>query len=377
MRILFWSDTLWPVIGGVEVLAANLVPSLQARGYELALITRSDVTDPPTPEYEEYLGMPVYRLPFQDAIDSRDAAQMMAMRRRVARLKQSFSHDLVHVFHPGLGQVFHLMTQPCPGPPSLVSLHQPFRKEQLTRETSRGQLLRRANWIVTCSQSVLAEMCCLMPEIAASTSVIPNSLPLPSLAPTPLPLGPPRLLCAGRVVPQKAFDVALRAFARLVGRYPEARLTIAGDGASRPELIRLADRLGISSVVDFPGWVAPPDTPGLMSRSTLIVMPSRREPFGLVALQAAQMARPIVATRVDGLLEVVIDQETGLLVEPENVEALAFAIAYLLDHPDVAARFGQAARRRVEHALGWEQYVDAYEAVYRRLVETGQRAAAH
>jgi len=236
--------------------------------------------------------------------------------------------------------------------------------------SARGRLLRAADWVTGCSHSVLAHTRAQLPQIASRSCVIHNSLQPPALEPAPLPFDPPRLLCLGRVLHQKGFDLALRAFAGLAGAFPGARLIVAGDGEARPALERLAAELGIASAVDMLGWVAPEAVPAWINRCTLVVMPSRIEPFGLVALQAAQMARPIVATRVDGLPEVVAHDESGLLVESDDVDALTAAIRSLLADPRRAAAMGDAARRRVQEAFGWERFVDAYEDVY-RLVSRG------
>jgi len=106
-----------------------------------------------------------------------------------------------------------------------------------------------------------------------------------------------------------------------------------------------------------------------MNTSTVVVMPSRRGAFGLVALQAALMARPIVATRVGGLPEVVVHQHTGLLVEKEDSRALAEAIARLLEQPESAIRIGQTARQRAQKLFGWNRCVDAYAALCRKLTQ--------
>lgn len=96
-------------------------------------------------------------------------------------------------------------------------------------------------------------------------------------------------------------------------------------------------------------------------------MPSRREGFGLVALEAALMARPIVATRVGGLPEVVAHNETGLLVEPDDSKALAEAISALIIDRNMAAQMGQAGRRWARKMFCWERCVDAYAALYGEL----------
>ena len=83
------------------------------------------------------------------------------------------------------------------------------------------------------------------------------------------------------------------------------------------------------------------------------------------------MARPIVATSVGGLPEVVVHGETGLLVERENPQALAEATAGLLEQPETARQLGAAGRRRAQEVLSWERHVTSYDALYRRLIGSG------
>lgn len=91
-----------------------------------------------------------------------------------------------------------------------------------------------------------------------------------------------------------------------------------------------------------------------MNETTVVVMPSRwEEAFGLVAVEAALMERPVVATRVGGLPEVVVDGETGILVEKENSAGLASAIACLLEQPETVVKMGKAGRQRAEALFGF------------------------
>src|SRR5262249_26205653 len=157
--------------------------------------------------------------------------------------------------------------------------------------------------------------------------------------------------------PEKGFDIALTAFASLVRRFPRAHLIIAGDGEERSKLEHQIRRLGLATRVELTGAIAPDEVPALLNTVTAVLIPSRQEPFGLVALEAALMARPVVATRVGGLPEVVRHEQTGLLVKPEDPGALAAALAHLLDHPDTASRMGQAARRRAQEVFSLERCV--------------------
>jgi glycogen synthase len=93
-----------------------------------------------------------------------------------------------------------------------------------------------------------------------------------------------------------------------------------------------------------------------------------------VALEAGIMARPVVASRVGGIPEIVVEQETGLLVDPGDWRVLADRIEFLLAHPKAAIQFGEAARRRIQTVFSFERYIDAYDALYARLI-TGDSTA--
>ncbi|MCO6452451.1 MAG: glycosyltransferase family 4 protein, partial [Caldilineales bacterium] len=130
----------------------------------------------------------------------------------------------------------------------------------------------------------------------------------------------------------------------------------------------LARSLGIADAVEFLGWAAPEQIPDLINRSTLVLAPSRwEEPFGLVALEAAQMGRPVIATNVGGLPEIVLHGETGLLVERDDIPGMAAAISELLGQPDRCGAMGGRARLRAAADFGITRMVDAYDSVYRRM----------
>jgi glycogen(starch) synthase len=203
--------------------------------------------------------------------------------------------------------------------------------------------------------------------------VIHNGVKEPSVAPTVLPFAPARLLCLGRLTYQKGFDIALAALSLLKSHFANVRLMIAGDGVARRQLEQQIDELELSGQVEFLGWVTPDKIPALINSSTVVLMPSRFEGLPLVALQAALAARPIVATRVGGIPEVVVHQETGLLVESENASALAAAAAFLLANPEIAVRMGYAGRRRAQEVFSWEKCVGSYEDLYRQLTRQDVR----
>jgi glycogen synthase len=357
-RILFWTDTFWPNMGGVEVLAAEFLPALQ-RGYEFVVIVPQ--SGPDRPQEDKYRGIPVYRFPFSIAMTSID--ELVRVRERVIRLKRTFRPHLIHINAVGSANFFHHLTTNAHAAPLLVTLHGAWtdQADSLVERT-----LRAADWVVGCSAAILDKGRGLAAEIASRSSVIHNGLEVPALAPTPLPFEAPRLLCIGRLHAKKGIDVALTAFESVVESFPKTRLIIAGDGPARAELERQSISKGLNRVVDFLGWVAPRDVPNLINSCTVVLMPSRAESLPLVALQAALIARPVVGTRVGGLPEVVTREQTGLLVEPENSAALAEATTSLLALPDIATQMGQAARLRAQTEFNWDRHVQAYDTLYAR-----------
>ncbi len=369
-RILIWTGLYPPNIGGMEVLVQQLVRALVRRGHRMIVIAAIQFLDLPEISEDGDNGVPIYRFRFAEALETRDLAAILAIRRKIAALKCAFQPDVIHLHSGELGLFFHQQTQavcPCP---TLLTVHASaiFDRDPYSMI---GRTLREAAWITAVSQAMLEDVLKVAPEVAARASVVLNGLEMPTIPMTAPNSDPPTLLCAGRVVEDKGFDVALDAFAQIHTRLPSARLVVAGDGPKLPALKAQAARLGISEAVSFLGWVDPALIPGLISQSSLVLMPSRwREPFGLVALQAAQMGRAIVAARVGGIPEIVVDGVTGLLVEPEDSAALAQAALTLLGDPDWAARMGRAAHARAEAHFSLERMVDEYERLYWQLTDT-------
>jgi glycogen(starch) synthase len=365
MRVLLWSELFWPYLGGVEILAARFTRAMQARGHELAVITSHAELE--LPDEDERAGTRVWRLPFRAALDGRDFGQLRLARRRAMEIARTFDADVIHLYALGSSAVFVPQARGDPPRPLVLTLHGEILRESAGGpDTVLEKILRTASWTVGVSTAVLQQAHRLAPEIAARSSVVHSALDMPALLPAPLPRAAPRLLALGRLVPDKGFDLAVAAFAELLSRFPRARLLVAGDGPLRHSLARQSMDLGVSGAVDFLGWVDPERVPGLLNQATIVVMPSRREGLPLVAIQAAQMARPVVGSRVGGLVEAVVHEETGLLVAPDDQRSLVDALAALLTQPELADRLGRAARARAQEIFGWSRHLDAYEAVYTR-----------
>lgn len=175
----------------------------------------------------------------------------------------------------------------------------------------------------------------------------------------PRPPGPVRLLLVGRLVHQKAVDVMLQALATLD---PAERpcLTVVGDGPERAGLEALSAKLGLTGAVTFAGWVARDRLADTYRAHDALVSPSRFEGMSLVLQEAMACGLPVVATRIPGSEEVVIDGETGLLVDVEDVAGLAAAAARFAREPELIDRWGDAGRRLAETRYTWRRVAETY-----------------
>ena len=179
--------------------------------------------------------------------------------------------------------------------------------------------------------------------------------------------GPPRLLCIGRLIPIKGHVVLLRALAQARLEVPDVELAIAGRGPLEPALRALAKELGLEEAVRFLGHVVPVQR--AIEASGIVVVPSLGEGFGMVALEAMERARPVIAAAIGGLADIVRDGETGLLLPPAEVEPLARAIVELARDPERAARMGRAGRERALVHFLEARATDRTEILYRAFLD--------
>lgn len=366
LRVMFWTELFWPHIGGAEVWSACLMDALRKRGHELIVVTRQD--SPGWPAEAVHRGIAVHRFPFWRALAGGESNLLLRLHRAITALKRAFEPELVHLHSSGPSLFFHEQTKGVGDAPVLASVHGPLK--QTGHGTLPRKVLGSADWVVANSLAMLCEVRSVAPEITNRSSCIYYGLSDDRPVAGPPPLRPRRLLCLGRLVNEKGFDLMLDVLPVILRRFPDLRLIVAGDGPARAQLERLAVKLGIAGAVRFVGAVPPRRVPALMCQATLVVMPSRwLEAFGLVALEAGWMGRPVVAARVGGIPEIVVHGQTGLLFEKEDRRGLSEAIEFLLNHPERIVAMGGAARSRVEERFTLARSVDAYEALYRRLTQ--------
>ena len=174
------------------------------------------------------------------------------------------------------------------------------------------------------------------------------------------------LLAVASLHERKGLDVLLEALTHLAGRGRSPELWIAGSGPHRGALEAQAARQGLADRVHFLGQRD--DVVDLLCACDVFVLPSRREGLGVAALEAMALGRPVVASRVGGLAESVQHEYTGLLVPPEDSEALAGALERLLGDPALARRLGAAGPEHIRDRYDADAMVAGYERIYGEIL---------
>jgi glycosyltransferase involved in cell wall biosynthesis len=178
---------------------------------------------------------------------------------------------------------------------------------------------------------------------------------------------PLKLLCVSRLIPRKGISDLLEALAR--SEDLDYVLKVAGEGPSDAALVRLAAELGIADRVQFIGYKSAQELNHYYVEADAFVLPTRSDAFANVILEAMAAGLPVIATRVGGVGEAVLDGETGILVEPRRPDQLATAIALLANDRDLARRYGLAGQARVRRHFTWSEIADRYVEAYSQACE--------
>ncbi len=206
---------------------------------------------------------------------------------------------------------------------------------------------------------------------AGRVVVVYNGIEAGPLQDLPLPSGSPRLGILARLHRNKGLDVALQAMPRILEVWPQARLEIFGEGPERGRLERMRAERGLAECVSLPGMVE--DVSGVLAGLDLVLLPSRIEGMGNALMEAMAAGRPVVATRVGGVPELVVHGRTGLVVEPDDPEALARAVLRLLGDRNLRVQMGQAGRQRILQDFTPQAMAGAMERLYLEVLAEKSR----
>jgi glycosyltransferase involved in cell wall biosynthesis len=286
------------------------------------------------------------------------------------RLIRAGAYDIVHLHTKRAHALSLWLPRGEPVPKFLVTR----RMDYPERRTAYTDYLynRRVDGVVAISQSI-AKLLIAAGVDEQKIRVIPDGIDPGPFADVP---GVPRpsqctesitvIGSVGILEERKGHICLLKAAARLKAKGLRLRYRIAGAGSLRQQLERQAASLGLNDDVEFLGFVH--DTPAFLAAIDLFVMPSLFEGLGVAALEAMAAGKPVIASRVGGLAESVVDDVTGLLVRPGDDAQLAAAIEKLHRDPARAAALGRDGRERVQRQFSLERMALGNEAYYYELL---------
>ncbi|MFH1679850.1 MAG: glycosyltransferase [Candidatus Eisenbacteria bacterium] len=347
--------------GGAERITLALASSFAAAGAEVACL----VSPGAGPFREELARIGIEAVPFPET-DS--LARALACSRAVRRFRPDILH--IHRTWPLSDRYASPAAKRGGAGKVIATEHVRWEACGLRDRTAKRILARFDDRIVAVSGAVRESLLRYWKIDPGRVVVIRNGIRADAFRPggakdgeDPFPRWARlRIGTVGRLEKQKGIDVLLEAFARLRKERPEAALVVVGDGSLRGELEERARLLGLGDAVRFAGSV--PDAGVVLSRLDLFVLASRWEGLPLTLLEAMAAGVPVVATSVDGTVEAVRQGTDGLLVPPEDPEALHRAIAAALSEPGASRERAESARRRVVEEFSIERMVNDYRRVY-------------
>lgn len=377
-----------PSVGGVEELTRHLALSLVAAGDDVEVWTGNpDDHDPETVEVLD--GLVVRRLPMPLPATNwpslgHAAATGPRTLRALRRAVRSFRPDVLHVQCFGPNGAYATALSRVTGVPLVITLQGEtlmddadiFEESRVLRAALRAGL-RQAAAVTACSAFTLDDAVQRFGLPAGRGVVIPNGVALDAVS-VPVgasgapdgaagPLGrlgaTPYVLALGRVVDKKGFDLLLAGYAAMDPTDRTADLVIGGTGPALERLEAQAEESGIGDRVHFVGRLSREQVASAMAGAAVFVMPSRLEPFGIVALEGWRAGTAVIATSRGGAPEFVRDGEDGLLVDPFDTVAVARALGTLLSDGAVRRSIAAAGHERVAE-FAWPVIADRYRGLY-------------
>jgi glycosyltransferase involved in cell wall biosynthesis len=338
-------------ISGSERHLLTLLPTLGQQGIEPVFVGLDDPASDAEPFYRA-LGVERVRIRCPRDLDP---ALAWRVRRELRRLRPDVVHThLVHAdVYGALG---------AGGVPVVSTKHNDDRFRLGPFRYVERALARRASRVIAITEALRRFCVDRVGLPAAKVEVVHyglDALPEPwgENGEVPVPADARVVLCVGRLAEQKGIDIAVRALGKIREHEPAAVLVVLGEGPERARLEALA-----GEGVYLPGRVG--DVTSWYRRAEVLVHPARWEGFGLALLEAMLAGKPVVATRVSSTPEIVADGETGLLVPPEDPDALARAVTGLLADTHAAATMGQAGRVHAGAEFSAAKMAERTAAIY-------------
>lgn len=290
---------------------------------------------------------------------------VLALRPRLGRLLAGFSPDVIHAHTLGFNSQVGAWLKGRLGCPLVVTTH--GSDTSIPVEQGRAAELKP---FCDAADRIVAVSSALADKLRTCGTKTPISVVLngfqPRFLPKDTPKGPLSFIQVGNLLEQKRFHVTIRAFAAIRERHGEASLTIIGQGPERDALTALCRELGVETAVRFLGQVPNETVLAEMAKAQFFCMPSVREGFGIVYLEAMASGCVTIGTEGEGIADLIVSGENGFLVPPDDPEAIVRVVEGCLRDPADTAAVSEWGKRDARE-LTWErnawQYVKVFEEV--------------
>lgn len=365
-------------VGGLGRHVCHLGSALARKGAEVTVLTRAG--DGRSTTYNDgdvrVVTTPSYGLHPPDFLTWAAQFNVGLLETAIARLSPG-DFDVVHA-HDWIVAYAARALKHAWGVPLVATIHATEHGRQKGLHNPSQQHISETEWwlcyhacrVVTCSAYMKEEVGRIFGVPADKVRVIPNGISESWLDLSRKEDARPLVIFVGRLVPEKGPQVLVDAMADVVREFPTAELVLAGDGPMEGEIRRRVYQAGLGRVVALAGRLDDGGLARLYERAWVAAFPSSYEPFGIVALEAMATGVPCIAGDAGGLREIVRNGETGILVRPDDPDALAFAVKTLLRDRAMAARLAQAAKERVAREYSWDDIAEETLRVYREALGT-------
>jgi glycosyltransferase involved in cell wall biosynthesis len=333
---------------------------LAARGHHIRLISNSELsTSPP--------GIDTVFLPGKSSFG------YIWNIPRVRRILQEFRPDVVHA-HYATG--YGLWGSAQDVAPLVVSVWGTDIDDALAKHHTVGRVVRRvfrkARFITATSRYLVKKVLAFDPSVADKVRYVPFGV---SISPLDLTARDKNerdgvlIVFAKVFLPTYAPELVIDAFAAACRTHPGLRLIMIGGGPLEDDLRRRAAVSGVSDRIDIRGWVDPDEATMIIRRADIMVMPSRKEAFGVAALEAIASGVPVIATNIGGIPEIIQDGINGILISPDDREGLTHAVERLASDKQLRRTMGAAGIETARRDFDGNDALDRMDALYREAAQ--------
>ena len=392
MRILLvvpWDEEA----GGVASVVGNLACYLQGKGHEVIFLFPGRSISP-KPKVTKW-GYPGFELRMQAPFGIRPPMVSLTAflllfpitMFQLMRFLKKYRIQIVNVHYPMDSFYYFSICRRIQHIKLITSVHGadilPNGNPRVKYSHTVKSLLSSSDRIIAVSQAFQHDFVSIFPDLQKKSFYIHNGIN-PDELNISLKLSTRNdqeryILCVAMHNEKKALDVLIRAVALLEDVEPPFKLVLVGDGPLHQQLKDLAVSLGIHKRIAFRGFQGRREVAKLLHGCELFVLPSRSEPFGIAIIEALACRKPVIATSVGGIPEIIEDGRTGLLVEPNDAGALAAALLRVLQDQELRTVLATNGYRTVQERFRSENTGSAYEAVFRDMLpfvgeKNGQQA---